>query len=59
MCGRNEKGQLGLGTFSDEYTPYYITRVPDKVTEVAAGDQHSVVLTFSGEVYTMGDNSRG
>lgn len=59
MCGRNEKGQLGLGTFNNESTPYYVTRVPDKVVEVASGDHHSIVLTSNGEVYTMGCNSRG
>lgn len=36
-----------------------MTRVPDKVIEVAAGDHHSIVLTSNGELYTMGDNSRG
>ena len=40
-------------------TPYYVTRIPDKVSEVACGDEHTIVLTQNGEIYTMGSNSRG
>jgi alpha-tubulin suppressor-like RCC1 family protein len=36
-----------------------VTRIPDKVKEVACGDAFSVVLTLNGQIYTMGENSRG
>ncbi len=46
-------------SYSDELTPFYISKIPDKVQEVACGLDHTVVLTRSGEIYTMGSNSRG
>jgi alpha-tubulin suppressor-like RCC1 family protein len=39
--------------------PHYVTRIPDKIQEVACGDEHTLVLTQNGEIYTMGSNSRG
>lgn len=59
VCGKNNQGQLGLGTYINEFTPYYVTRIPDKIVEAACGDEHSVVLTQNGEIYTMGCNNRG
>lgn len=59
IVGRNDKGQLGLGSFSDEQTPYFVSRIPDKVAEVACGDLHTIVVTTNGQIYTMGDNSSG
>ena len=46
-------------SYSDELSPFYISKIPDKVQEVACGIDHTVVLTRSGEIYTMGSNSRG
>lgn len=40
-------------------TPYYVTRIPEKVSEAACGEEHTVVLTQNGEIYTMGSNARG
>lgn len=59
MCGRGEQGQLGLGSTSDELTPFYVERVPDKVAEAACGEEHTIVLTQKGEVYAFGSNRRG
>lgn len=59
ICGKGQNGQLGHGTFANEMTPYYVTRIPDKVAEAACGDEHTVVLTQNGEIYTMGSNTRG
>ena len=59
MCGRNDRGQLGLGNFQDEVTPFYVSRIPDKVCEVACGEMHTIVLTTNGQCYTMGDNTQG
>lgn len=40
-------------------TPYYINKIPEKVQEVACGEDHTIVLTRTGEIYTMGSNTRG
>lgn len=59
MCGKGNQGQLGNLSFSDEQTPFFISKIPEKVQEVACGEEHTVVLTRNGEIYTMGSNSRG
>jgi alpha-tubulin suppressor-like RCC1 family protein len=59
VCGKGKNGQLGLGTYLDEYTPFYVTRIPDKIVEAACGEEHTIVLTLNGEIYTMGSNTRG
>lgn len=59
LCGKGKHGQLGLGTYIDEFTPYYVTRIPEKIAQAACGEDHTVVLTRNGEIYTMGSNQRG
>jgi Regulator of chromosome condensation (RCC1) repeat len=60
LCGRGESGQLGNMSYNDETLPYFVQKIPDKVLEVACGEDHSVVVTKSqGEVYVMGSNQRG
>ena len=53
--GLGEKGRLGHGDDSDKHVP---TRVcfdgEITVTSVAAGDEHSVVVTADGKLYTFG-----
>jgi E3 ubiquitin-protein ligase HERC4 len=56
-CGRGQSGQLGHGSFADEPAPVYVSKIPDKVSEVACGEQHTVALTMKGEVYVMGSNT--
>jgi alpha-tubulin suppressor-like RCC1 family protein len=56
-CGRSQHGQLGLGNFSDETAPVYVSKIPDKVNQVACGNMHTVTLTLKGEVYVMGANT--
>jgi len=47
-------------SYTDEATPYYVQKIPDKVLEVACGEDHTLVLTKQeGEVYVMGSNQRG
>lgn len=36
-----------------------MSKIPDKVSEVACGEQHTVALTMKGEVYVMGSNTQG
>ena len=59
MCGKNDQGQLGLGNYTNELVPYYVTRIPDKVSEVACGEAHTLVVTSIGQLFTMGLNSTG
>lgn len=60
MCGRGESGQLGNMSYGDEPAPYFVTKIPDKVVEVACGEDHTLALTkTAGEVYVMGSNQRG
>ena len=59
MCGKGDQGQLGLGSTGDELTPFYVSRIADKVAEVACGEEHSIVLTVKGEVFAMGSNRKG
>lgn len=40
-------------------TPYYVSRIPDKVAEVACGVDHTIVLSQKGEVFAMGSNRKG
>ena len=41
---------------SNEHVPYFINRIPDKVQEVACGEDHTLILTKSGEIYVTGSN---
>ena len=59
MCGRGDQGQLGTGRVENETAPIFIKRITDKIQEVACGEEHTLVLTTLGEIYTMGSNSRG
>jgi alpha-tubulin suppressor-like RCC1 family protein len=56
MAGRSQCGQLGLGMLTDEPTPIYVNKIPDRVNQVACGESHTLVLTMKGEVYVMGSN---
>lgn len=58
-CGKNEKGQLGHGTYSEHQTPFFVQRLPEKISEIACGEMHTLLLTNQGEIYAMGDNSKG
>lgn len=56
--GSNEYGQLGLGTFTDSKNQpepiLNLTGIP--VLKVAAGCNHSFVLSLSGIIYGWGRN---
>jgi alpha-tubulin suppressor-like RCC1 family protein len=64
--GQNDKGQLGDGTSSDRSAPVQVLTGASgcavnlcNVTEVAAGDKHSIVLKGDGSVWTFGRNHKG
>ena len=54
MCGKNDKGQLGQGHCDNEYMPTYVSRIADKITELACGVGHTLALSQAGEVFSMG-----
>jgi alpha-tubulin suppressor-like RCC1 family protein len=57
--GRNELGQLGLGTFDAGSTLSKIVRGELKFDSVSYGHLHVCGLTLTGEGYCWGDGTRG
>eukprot|EP00884_Botryococcus_braunii_P013111 jgi/Botrbrau1/21800/Bobra.0190s0025.2 len=53
--GRNQNGQLGLGTNDDAFLPRVVEKLKGSfVSSIAAGAEHSVVSLDNGEVYAWG-----
>lgn len=53
--GRNQNGQLGIGTTEDALAPRKVEALAHlTVSSVAAGAEHSVVATADGRVYAFG-----
>jgi alpha-tubulin suppressor-like RCC1 family protein len=62
MCGSGRFGQLGLGDERNQATPTRVARAvfdDEAVLMVACGEQHTVVATEGGGVYTFGDGAYG
>lgn len=63
--GLNQQGQLGQDTNSGSSSPnttpaaVLLPKQDGKVTAVAAGGSHTLVLTASGQLYSFGDNHYG
>jgi hypothetical protein len=57
--GRNNKGQLGLGSTSDSYTPATVTVAGGTVADVASGALHTCAVLNTGAVQCWGDNQFG
>ena len=59
-CGRNHKGQLGLGNYDDYYIPKLIDDLYNiNIIKISAGGYHSLFLTDGGDVYSCGYNYSG
>ena len=58
-CGNNQVGQLGINKSNSSSIFYLPTRVciEHEISQVAAGESHTLFLTNDGEVYSVGDNS--
>lgn len=56
--GRNDRGQLGDGTFTSRATPVRVARAL-RFREVRAGSWHSCGITRSGEAWCWGANDAG
>lgn len=54
--GSNSYGQLGVGDLLSRGAPA-MTRLPPsvRVVQVAAGSNHTIFLTSSGQIYSCGD----
>ena len=70
MCGRNARGQLGLGNISnfsvnERGHPYQPTFMPldamqkKKIISMACGGEHSVFICEHDEVYAAGTGHKG
>ncbi|XP_069950165.1 E3 ubiquitin-protein ligase MYCBP2 isoform X3 [Cherax quadricarinatus] len=58
--GSNSYGQLGVGDLISRGSPVMIRLPPNvRVTQVAAGSNHTVFLTSNGQIYSCGDFQKG
>lgn len=58
--GGNRKGQLGDGQFVSCTVPKGIPQLRHRpVVSIACGENHSMIMTVSGNVYSWGDNTHG
>merc|ERR1711965_1128444 len=59
-CGQNSYGELAHLDTSTRKTFSFVECLKDKdVVHVAAGNEHTVVMTRSGDTYTAGYNDNG
>lgn len=58
--GENRNGQLGIGNLIDQTNPQLVT-IPngEKPISIALGQQHSMVVTDKGNLYSWGYNNLG
>jgi alpha-tubulin suppressor-like RCC1 family protein len=56
--GRNNSGQLGIGSTVDSQVPAGVSII-ENIVQIAAGDGHTCALTDTKEIYCWGDNSVG
>lgn len=57
--GKNKYGQLGNGTFTDNFSPVNVIELPAKALSVSAGTDHSCALLEGDEIMCWGRNTHG
>ena len=57
--GDNTYGQLGLGTTNQQSSPVSVVGLPATITKIVSGGVHTLFLTQSGAVYSVGQNTSG
>eukprot|EP00124_Ichthyophonus_hoferi_P001952 Ihof_evm5s118 gene=Ihof_evmTU5s118 len=58
--GVNRHGQLGLGeSVKLSHTPTLVPGLEERIVDIATGQQHTVLLTATGVLYTFGNNKFG
>ncbi|KAJ6236974.1 btk-binding protein-related [Anaeramoeba flamelloides] len=54
-CGKNRDGQLGVGSYIDQYTPTVVENIKgSEILTVSAGGDHSVLITKKGQTFSCG-----
>lgn len=60
VCGKGTDGQLGLGDHDDRRWPVPLESMNGRpIVQLSAGENHSVALSISGNVYSWGSNKFG
>eukprot|EP00808_Paulinella_micropora_P008565 g38047.t1 len=59
VWGRNDRGQLGLGSGVDCAIPQALNTLEEPVKQVACGDNHSLALSHQGNLYSWGAGESG
>lgn len=59
VCGKGDKGQLGLGSSVSQVLVPTRVKTADAVVDVSCGKNFTVFVTEKGTVYTMGENENG
>ncbi len=59
--GRNDDGELGIGSKSSEINELYPVKMKKsiKIIQVAAGANHAIMLDADGNVWSTGYNNSG
>lgn len=55
--GRNDFGQLGDNSTTDSSMPIVVSGITGTVETISAGDEHALVMTTTGTVWSWGRNS--
>ena len=53
--GKNQRGQLGIGSKDNMYSPCEITSAKEKFVKVCCGHNYSLGLSVTGKVYFWGN----
>jgi alpha-tubulin suppressor-like RCC1 family protein len=59
VCGKGDKGQLGLGSSVSQVLVPTRVKTEGAVVDVSCGKNFTVFVTEKGSVYTMGENENG
>lgn len=60
VFGQNSYGELGIGDLEERHVPTKLSYFDNiEISQVAAGNEHTAVLTKTGQVYTFGFNGSG
>ena len=57
--GKNNLGQLGIGNTYNQPNPFKSTICPDNIIDIKCGENHTLILTSSQEIYSCGSNRFG
>ena len=60
VCGRGDRGQLGLGTTENQCSVTLVSSIVNvRISQIAAGEAHTVMMTTLGDVFVCGSNDFG